>query len=116
MIRRPPRSTLFPYTTLFRSLPSGASAETAMEERAEALRGEGRRPYMIPVGGSNAVGALGYAECARELSAQAEEMDLKIDAVIHASASHGTQAGLAVGLAVAGSAARLVRSEERRVG
>jgi D-cysteine desulfhydrase family pyridoxal phosphate-dependent enzyme len=91
-----------------RILPSGASAETAMEERAEALRGEGRRPYMIPVGGSNAVGALGYAECARELSAQAEEMDLKIDAVIHASASHGTQAGLAVGLAMAGSAARLV--------
>src|SRR3712207_7841325 len=62
MIRRPPRSTLFPYTTLFRSLPSGASAETAMEERAEALRREGRRPYMIPVGGSNAVGALGYAD------------------------------------------------------
>jgi L-cysteate sulfo-lyase len=91
-----------------RILPSGASAETAMEERAEALRGEGRRPYMIPVGGSNAVGALGYAECARELSAQAEEMDLKIDAVVHASASLGTQAGLAVGLAMAGSAARLV--------
>src|SRR3712207_8708924 len=53
MIRRPPRSTLFPYTTLFRSvlldrilgakvriLPGGVSAETAMEERAEALRGE----------------------------------------------------------------------------
>jgi D-cysteine desulfhydrase family pyridoxal phosphate-dependent enzyme len=81
-----------------RILPGEASAETAMEERAEALRGEERRPYAIPVGGSNAVGALGYVECARELSAQAHGMNLAIDAVVHASASHGTQAGLAVGL------------------
>jgi 1-aminocyclopropane-1-carboxylate deaminase/D-cysteine desulfhydrase-like pyridoxal-dependent ACC family enzyme len=79
-----------------------------MEERAEALRGEGRRPYVIPVGGSNAVGALGYVECACELSAQAHGMSLVIDALIHASASHGTQAGLVVGLAVAGAEARLL--------
>jgi L-cysteate sulfo-lyase len=91
-----------------RILPGKASAETAMEERAEALRGEGRRPYAIPVGGSNAVGALGYVECARELSAQAHKMGLGIDAVVHASASHGTQAGLAVGLAVAEGEARLL--------
>ncbi len=90
-------------------LPSGASAETAMEKRAEALRGkEERRPYTIPVGGSNAVGALGYVECARELSAQADGMGLGIDAVLHPSASHGTQAGLAVGLAAAGTGARLL--------
>jgi L-cysteate sulfo-lyase len=89
-------------------LPGKASAETAMEERAEALRGEGRRPYAIPVGGLNAVGALGYVECARELSAQAHKMDLGIDAVVHASASHGTQAGLAVGLAINGTEARLL--------
>jgi L-cysteate sulfo-lyase len=91
-----------------RILPSEASAETAMEERAEALRGEERRPYTIPVGGSNAVGALGYVECARELSAQADGIGLGIDAVLHASASHGTQAGLALGLAAAGTGARLL--------
>ena len=91
-----------------RILPSSSDAETAMEERAEALRGEGRRPYAIPVGGSNAVGALGYVECARELSAQAFGIGLRIDAVVHASASHGTQAGLAVGLAVAGAETRLL--------
>jgi L-cysteate sulfo-lyase len=89
-------------------LPREASAETAMEEHAEALRREGRRPYTIPVGGSNAVGALGYVGCARELSAQADGIDLKIDAVVHASASHGTQAGLAVGLAMVGAQARLI--------
>jgi len=89
-------------------LPGEASAETAMEERAEALRKEGWRPYTIPVGGSNAVGALGYVECAREVSAQADGMGLEIDAVVHASASHGTQAGLAVGLTIAGAEARLL--------
>jgi L-cysteate sulfo-lyase len=89
-------------------LPGKVSAETAMDERAESLRGEGRRPYAILVGGSNAVGALGYVECARELSAQAHKMGLVIDAVVHASASHGTQAGLAVGLAVAEGEARLL--------
>ncbi len=91
-----------------RILSGNASAETAMEERAEALRGEGRRSYAIPVGGSNAVGALGYVECARELFAQAEGMNLQIDAVVHASASHGTQAGLAVGLAINEAEARLL--------
>ncbi len=91
-----------------RILPSSSNAETAMEERAEALRGEGRRPYAIPVGGSNAVGALGYVDCARELSAQADGMGLGIDAIVHASASHGTQAGLAVGLAISGAEARLL--------
>src|ERR687893_181858 len=91
-----------------RILPSGDSAESAMEVRAEALRGEERRPYTIPVGGSNAVGALGYVECAREVSAQADGMGFGIDAVVHASASHGTQAGLAVGLAGAGCETRLL--------
>ena len=91
-----------------RILPSSSNAETAMDERAEALRREGRRPYSIPVGGSNAVGALGYIECARELSAQADRMGLVIDTIVHASASHGTQAGLAVGFAISGTEARLL--------
>lgn len=91
-----------------RILPREASAETAMEERAETLRREGRRPYTIPVGGSNAVGALGYVEGARELAAQADGIGLEIDAVVHASASHGTQAGLAVGLAMVEAESRLL--------
>jgi L-cysteate sulfo-lyase len=91
-----------------RILPSSSNAETAMQERAEALRGKGRRPYAIPLGGSNAVGALGYIECARELSAQVGGMGLVIDTIVHASASHGTQAGLAAGLAVAGAEVQLL--------
>ncbi len=89
-------------------LPGDADADSAMKRRAGHLREEGRRPYVIPVGGSNAVGALGYVECARELFAQAEEVGLRIDAVVHASASHGTQAGLAVGFAELGVPSRLL--------
>ncbi len=80
-------------------LPGEADTGAAMEKRASILREEGRSPYVVPVGGSNAIGALGYVECARELFAQAGEMGVKIDAIVHASASRGTQAGLAVGLA-----------------
>jgi L-cysteate sulfo-lyase len=80
-------------------LPGEADAGAAVEEHASTLRGEGRKPYVIPGGGSNAIGALGYVECARELFAQAAEIEMEIDAIVHASASRGTQAGLAVGLA-----------------
>ena len=69
-----------------------------MEAVAERLRGEGRRPYVIPGGGSNPVGALGYVTAALELVAQAAEMGLRIDHVVHATGSAGTQAGLVTGL------------------
>jgi len=91
-----------------RLLPAEADAGAAMAERLGALREEGRRPYAIPVGGSNAIGALGYVGCAHELCEQAEGAGLRIDAVVHASASRGTQAGLAVGLAETGAEARLL--------
>ena len=46
---------------------------------------EGGKPYVIPGGGSNPVGALGYVDCALELVAQATAMDLRIDHVVHAT-------------------------------
>lgn len=63
------------------------------------LRRNGRRPYVIPVGGSNAVGALGYVRCARELRAQAQALGLALTDVVHASSSAGTQSGLLAGFA-----------------
>jgi L-cysteate sulfo-lyase len=53
---------------------------------------------VIPGGGSNKVGALGYVSCAQELMQQADEMGLKIDRIVTATGSAGTQAGLVVGL------------------
>jgi L-cysteate sulfo-lyase len=66
---------------------------------AARLKSEGRKPYLIPGGGSNPVGALGYVNAAIELIAQANAMGLRIDHVVHATGSAGTQAGMIAGLA-----------------
>lgn len=70
-----------------------------MEVLAESLLAQGRTPYVIPGGGSNPIGALGYVNCARELAEQATDIGLGIDALVHATGSSGTQAGLVAGLA-----------------
>jgi L-cysteate sulfo-lyase len=87
---------------------AGTDRSAAMEVLAETLRRAGRRPYLIPTGGSNAVGALGYAAAAVELAAQAEAQDLRIAAVVHACSSGGTQAGLAAGFAALDPAVRVI--------
>ena len=80
------------------NFPKDTNMDQAMEARAEALRAEGRTPYIIPGGGSNAIGALGYVNCALETLTQANNMGLKIDHFVTATGSAGTQAGLVVGL------------------
>ena len=77
---------------------SGLDMNAEMELVAEEFRATGETAYTIPGGGSNAVGALGYANCAQEILSQSTEMGLKIDQIIHATGSAGTQAGLIVGL------------------
>ena len=69
-----------------------------MEEVAEELRSNGKTPYIIPGGGSNPIGALGYVDCALELMSQASKGGLVVDHIVHATGSAGTQAGLVVGL------------------
>lgn len=68
-----------------------------LAEEATRLEAQGFRPYIVPVGGSNALGALGYVECAQEIAHQSEGV-VDFAAVIVASGSAGTHAGLAVGL------------------
>jgi D-cysteine desulfhydrase len=74
-----------------------------MHEVARELEGRGRRPYVIPEGGSNALGSLGYAEAMREVR---QQLDLGLgggpapfDAVVHACGSGGTAAGVLLGAA-----------------
>lgn len=83
--------------------PGGADMNAEMEALAADLRKKGRKPYVIPGGGSNPVGALGYVECAVELTEQAAQRGLRIDALVHATGSSGTQAGLVAGLSALGS-------------
>ena len=68
-----------------------------LDELATRIEAQGYRPYVIPVGGSNALGALGYVESALEISQQCEDA-VEISSVVVASGSAGTHAGLAVGL------------------
>lgn len=76
----------------------GVDMHAEMEAVAERMRSEGRKPYTIPGGGSNPTGALGYVNCALELVNQANTTGLRIDHLVHATGSSGTQAGLVVGL------------------
>lgn len=69
---------------------------------------QGRQAYLIPAGGSNALGALGYGTCAEELALQVEQLDIAPGCLIHASSSAGTQAGLLLGLPAVGIQCRVM--------
>lgn len=84
-------------------LPSGTDMQQAMEALAAELRSAGSKPYVIPGGGSTPVGALGYVACAQELLNQSFETSVRIDHVVHATGSTGTQAGLVIGLRASNS-------------
>ena len=81
--------------TLFES---GSNMLAAAQALAGSLTAAGRKPYIIPVGGSNATGALAYVDCVLELSAQLRQQDLQARQIVHATGSAGTQAGILTGL------------------
>ena len=103
-----------------------------MESVAAELRDRGKRPYVIPEGGSNGLGALGYVECMRETAAQMGHGlaggEGPFDVVVHACGSGGTAAGVALGasrfrvarsvraMAVSDDAAYFERTIERIIG
>ncbi|MCP4471778.1 MAG: D-cysteine desulfhydrase [Gammaproteobacteria bacterium] len=78
--------------------PADSDMNAEMEHLAQQLRDDGKKPYVIPGGGSNETGALGYVNAAFELTHQANERSLQIDHLLHATGSAGTQAGLVVGM------------------
>jgi L-cysteate sulfo-lyase len=78
--------------------PGGVDMQAEMETLADQMRKDGRKVYVIPGGGSNPTGALGYVNCAFELLGQANDRGVVIDHLVTATGSAGTQAGLIVGL------------------
>lgn len=78
-------------------VPAGTDMAAAMRQVAEALEREGRRGYIVPGGGSNALGGLGYVACAQELQQQCFELGVRFDRVIVGSGSSGTHGGLLAG-------------------
>lgn len=83
---------------VIKRIPAEQTPLQAIESEVSGLSSAGKNVYVIPGGGSNAVGALGYANCALEITSQANETGIHFDHLVHATGSAGTQAGLVAGL------------------
>ncbi len=88
--------------------PGGADMQAEMELLAADLEKQGRRPYVIPGGGSNPIGALGYVNAALELTTQLNDMNLDATHLVLATGSSGTHAGLIAGLSILNSPLKVV--------
>ncbi|HKP30767.1 MAG TPA: D-cysteine desulfhydrase family protein [Gemmatimonadales bacterium] len=76
----------------------------AMAMLAESLRSAGRKPYVVPLGASTPLGALGYVRAVGELLDQG----VRPDVIVHACSSGGTTAGLAAGCTLHGLHTRII--------
>ena len=92
---------IFGTTIEFR--PPGLDMNAEARTVTEKFSVNGRKPYFIPGGGSNEIGALGYVSCAYEMLAQFDAQGLDVGWIVLASGSAGTHAGLLAGLHAAGS-------------
>lgn len=70
-------------------------------ELEKRLNDAGKKPFVIPLGGSSVIGSMGYVRCANEIADQIKESKQTIDKVIIATGSAGTQAGLLAGFIAA---------------
>lgn len=84
-----------------RVLPAEEDSPDLLENVAAELRRAGRRPYVVPVGGSTPHGALGYVAAVFELLDQIRQSNLRVDAIVVPVGSAGTVAGILAGLALA---------------
>ena len=78
-------------------VPAGTNMLEAMQKVASDLAVAGRKGYIVPGGGSNAIGGLGYVACAQELQQQFFEQGVQIDKIVVGSGSSGTHGGLLAG-------------------
>jgi D-cysteine desulfhydrase len=78
-------------------VPGGSNMAAEMQKMADDVARAGRKPYIIPGGGSNAIGGLGYVACAQELQQQLFEQGVRIDRVVLGSGSSGTHGGMVAG-------------------
>lgn len=75
------------------------NADDLLQALAVRLHASGRKPYIVPIGGSNALGALGYVRAGLELADQIDQSGQRFAGVVLASGSAGTHAGIAQALA-----------------
>lgn len=85
----------------------GVALDDLLQQRAEVHRQAGEVPYVIPVGGSNEIGALGYVRCMEEIARWQYDADMEFDRIVLGTGSAGTQAGLLVGAHLLGVRAKI---------
>jgi L-cysteate sulfo-lyase len=88
------------YGATIHKIPWSEDRNTHLESIRDCLTREGRKPFLVPYGASNPVGAMGYAAMVVELLDQCATMGISPNFIVHASGSGGTQAGITAGLAV----------------
>lgn len=79
-------------------VPRTCDLNAVMRDHATRLKADGRKPYIIPMGGSSAIGCLGYIACAKEILEQEEDLGIDFTHIITPTGSCGTQTGLLMGL------------------
>lgn len=84
--------------------PAGLDMNAQAQAVTDTMRAQGHRPYFIPGGGSNEIGALGYANCAQEIADQTNASGQSFDWLVMGTGSTGTQAGLVAGFHAIGHA------------
>lgn len=81
----------------------GTDLDAVMQAEADEVAAEGGKAYIIPGGGSNPIGSLGYVSCAQEILGQAFQKSIQFDHLVCASGSGGTHSGILVGMRAMGS-------------
>ncbi len=81
-----------------KTVPWGTDMMGELQSAADEAIADGRKPYIIPMGGSDPVGVLGYIACAEEIMAQTFASGLDIQHIVLACGSAGTYSGLLLGL------------------
>lgn len=92
------------YGAIIHDIPWNEDRNRRLHAIADELREMGRRPYMVPYGASDALGAMGYVLAAEEILRERPDAAW----IVHASGSAGTQAGLVAGVLALGHPARVI--------
>jgi L-cysteate sulfo-lyase len=85
------------YGAHLHDVPWTGDRNEAIASLSEQLKSDGRKPYMVPYGISNGLGAVAYSETVIEIARQTQALEFSPDAIVHCTGSGGTQAGLVLG-------------------
>jgi L-cysteate sulfo-lyase len=92
------------FGAIIHEIPWDENRNRRLQQITDDLKASGRRPYLVPYGASDALGAMGYALAAEEIVRDCPDVGW----IVHASGSAGTQAGLLAGLLALGHSARVI--------